>query len=127
MKKILMTAFICFSFVSLANTAEETADLRKYHIQLEEKVFELEEGETRDEKVRESFLHGKRRIEDAIKNEKVDLEAEGKDTSEKLEELYILQEKYNKVLEEYNNLSEEKEKLLLENKSYQEKIQKGMK
>lgn len=127
MKKILMTAFICFSFVSLANTAEETADLRKYHIQLEEKVFELEEGETRDEKIRESFLHGKRRIEDAIKNEKVDLEAEGKDTSEKLEELYILQEKYNKVLEEYNNLSEEKEKLLLENKSYQEKIQKGMK
>lgn len=84
-------------------------------------------GRNKGREDKESFLHGKRRIEDAIKNEKVDLEAEGKDTSEKLEELYILQEKYNKVLEEYNNLSEEKEKLLLENKSYQEKIQKGMK
>ncbi len=125
MNKILITAFICFSLTAQAEP--DTTDIRKYHSQLEEKVFELEKGEVQEEKILEAFLLGKRRISDALKNEKVNLEAEGKETSEKLEELKILDEKYNKILAEYEKLAEEKEKLISENEMYIEQLKKAEK
>lgn len=126
MKKILMTAFICFGLLAKAENITEidTTDIRKYHQQLEEQVFELEEGENQDEKILNAFLQGKRRISDAIKNEKIILESEGKETNEKLQELEILKEKYDKVLAEYEKLAEEKEKLISENISYNEQLKK---
>lgn len=127
MNKILITAFICFSLLAAAKDTQskvDTTDIRKYHQQLEERVFELEEEEEQDEKILEAFLQGKRRISDAIKNEKVNLEAEGKETGEKLQELQILDKKYNEILAEYGKLAEEKEKLILENKVYKEQLEK---
>lgn len=127
MKKILITAFVCFSLLAGAEDVKpkvDTTDIRKYHQQLEERVFELEEEEEQNEKILEAFLQGKRRISDAIKNEKVNLEAEGKETGEKLQEFQILDKKYNEILAEYGKLAEEKEKLILENKVYKEQLEK---
>lgn len=127
MNKILITAFICFSLLAAAKDTQskvDTVDIRKYHQQLEEKVFELEKEEEQDKKILEAFLQGKRRISDAIKNEKVNLQADGKETSEKLEELYILEKQYDKVLAEYEKLVEEKERLISENKFYEEQLKK---
>ena len=84
----------------------------------------MEKEEEQDKKILEAFLQGKRRISDAIKNEKVNLQADGKETSEKLEELYILEKKYDKVLAEYEKLVEEKERLISENKFYEEQLKK---
>lgn len=52
MKKILMTAFICFGLLAKAENITEidTTDIRKYHQQLEEQVFELEEEKTKMKK-----------------------------------------------------------------------------
>lgn len=52
------------------------------------------------------------------------MESEGKETNEKLQELEILKEKYDKVLAEYEKLAEEKEKLISENISYNEQLKK---
>lgn len=124
MKKELTFIFFCLSILVSANNTIDTTDIRKYHQQLEEKVFELEKEEEKDSKVEEAFFHGKRRITDAIKNEKVILESEKKETSKKLEELKILEEKYNKIIDEYKKLSLEKKKLIEENKIYFEEIKK---
>lgn len=122
MKRMLLTLFACFGM--LAQAEPDTTDIRKYHQQLEERVFELEEGENQEQKIAEAFLHGKRRIADAKKNEKVILEAEGKETSDKLVELEILEKKYNKVMTEYEKLSLEKKRLVEENKIYLEELKK---
>ena len=122
MKRMLLTLFACFGM--LAQAEPDTTDIRKYHQQLEERVFELEEEENQEQKIAEAFLHGKRRIADAKKNEKVILEAEGKETSNKLVELEILEKKYNKVMTEYEKLSLEKKRLVEENKIYLEELKK---
>lgn len=122
MKRMLLTLFACFGM--LAQAEPDTTDIRKYHQQLEERVFELEEGENQEQKIAEAFLHGKRRIADAKKNEKVILEAEGKETSDKLVELEILEKKYNKVMTEYEKLSLEKKRIVEENKIYLEELKK---
>lgn len=129
MGKRLMTIFFCFSLFVAAETKEDidTTDIRKYHQQLEERVFEIEEKENQDEKIREAFLHGKRRIKDAVRNEKAALESEGKETSEKLEELLILEKKYDEIFNEYEKISEEKKNLISENKFYEEQLKKEKK
>lgn len=124
MKKGLAFVFFCLGVSIIASDTVDTTDIRKYHQQLEERVFELEEDEEKDYKIKEAFLHGKRRITDAVKNEKVVLEAEEKETSKKLEELKVLEEKYNKVIDEYEKLSLEKKKLIEENKVYLEELKK---
>lgn len=125
MKKVILLPFILLHLVSFSqekNEAEETRDIRKYHQQLEERVFELEDEEVLDEKVKEALSHGKRRISDLKKNLLQELEYEGKDTSEKLEEVKILEEKYEIVLKEIENLFEEKERLIKENEYYKSKL-----
>lgn len=119
---LITTIFIVLNVVVLGGKAEETRDIRKYHQQLEERVFEVENKEEQDEKIKESFFHGKRRIQDARKNEEMKLEEENKKTSEKLEDLKIMEEKYNKILKEAEELIKEKERLLKENKEYNDKI-----
>lgn len=120
MIKNLAIGFFCFNFLAMATT--DIMDIRLYHQQLEEKVFELENKETEDEKIKESFLLGQKRIKDAIKNEKVILESKGLTTSEKLTELEIFNEKYNKILAQYEKLSKEKERLILENSQYKKQL-----
>lgn len=122
MKKTIICVFACLTLSVQGKV--DTEDIRKYHQQLEERVFELEDGEDKDEKIKEAFLHGKRRIADAKRNEETILEAEGKETSEKLEELKVLEEKYNKIIAEYEKLSSEKNKLVKENKIYLEELKK---
>uniref|UniRef100_UPI0025BE98ED hypothetical protein n=1 Tax=Fusobacterium sp. TaxID=68766 RepID=UPI0025BE98ED len=92
-KKRLLLIFTFFYSIILADEVDETRDIRKYHQQLEERVFEVENKEEQDNKIKESFSHGKRRIENAIKNEEMKLEEEDKKTSEKLENLKIAEEK----------------------------------
>lgn len=122
-KKIIV-GLICLSFLAKATTVTDTENIRIYHQQLEEKVFELEEEEKKDQMIKESFALGQRRIKNALRNEKVALESKGESTSEKLKNLEILDEKYAKIMAQYEELAKEKEKLLLENKKYLEEINK---
>lgn len=125
MKKIILLPFILLHLVSFSeerSEAEETRDIRKYHQQLEERVFELEDDEILDEKVKEAFSHGKKRISDLKKNLQQEQEYEEKDVSEKLKEVEILEEKYGKILEEAEELFKEKERLIKENEYYKSKL-----
>lgn len=120
-KKIIV-GLICLSFLVKATTVKEVENIRVYHQQLEEKVFELEEKEEYDQKIKEAFALGQKRIKDALKNEKVTLESNGKSTSDKLKELEILDEKYAKLLAQYEELAKEKERLINENNQYIKEI-----
>lgn len=125
MKKIILLPFILLHLISFSeerSEAEETRDIRKYHQQLEERVFELEDDEILDEKVKEAFSHGKRRISDLKKNLQQELEYEEKDVTERLKEVEILEEKYGKILEEAEELFKEKEMLVKENEYYKSKL-----
>ncbi|MFR4519316.1 MAG: hypothetical protein ACLT40_05075 [Fusobacterium sp.] len=122
MKKVIICVFLCLGLQAAAEP--DTLDIRKYHQQLEERVFELEEGENQDEKISEAFLHGKRRISDAERNEKAVLEGEGKEDSVKLAEIETAEKKYDEIMAEYEKLAEEKKKLIYENKIYMEQLEK---
>lgn len=133
MKKSLLLVFI-FSQIILygekKDIVEETRDIRKYHEQLEEKVFELEDDEELEEKLEEAFSHGKRRIKDLKKNQEAKLEELEdiydeklkKELEEKYEEVKIMEEKYGKILEELEDITEEKKKLIEENEYYKNKL-----
>lgn len=125
MKKLLFV-FICLYSLALATQDKEldTTDIRKYHQQLEEKSFELEENDLKDEKINESFLHGKRRIEDKKKNELEKAGEQGKKTTEELEKIEVLEKKYENVMTEYEKLKIEKERLIEENKILEKKLEK---
>lgn len=124
----LITAlFMLLNMVVMGGKAEETTDIRKYHQQLEERVFETENQEEKDEKIKESFFHGKRRIRDAKKNEEARLEEKNKETSKKLEDIKIMETKYNIVLKEAEELIKEKERLQKENEELEKKLAKNTK
>lgn len=123
-KEILISLFVFLGMSVFADEIEETTDIRKYHQQLEEKVFEVEDESEKDKKLDEAFKLGDRRVENAVKNEKLRLEEEEKTESEELKNLEILKDKYKQVLKEAEELTREKEKLVLENKKYKEELEK---
>lgn len=128
MKKILI-GLICLSVFSFAVEERkkeiDTLDIRKYHQQLEERVFETDSSDDKQLKIQESFLHGKRRINDLKKNASERAEEQGKTSSEELEKIAILEKKYNEILVEYEKLKEERNKLINENKIYEERLNRG--
>ena len=121
MKKTLFI-FACFYSLTFSEKEIDTADIRRYHQQLEERVFEVENSEEKNQKINEGFLHGKRRIKDLKKNEIEKLKEKDEISSEKLEEVKVLENKYETVLKETEKLREEKEKLVAENKNYEKKL-----
>ncbi len=124
MKKLAVFMFMCFSALFAAGEEETSIDIRKYHQPMEEKVFELEEGDVQQEKINEAFLMGKKRIEDLKKNELELLDMETKAGMERAEEIKYIDKKYDEILAEYSKAMSEKELILLENKAYEEQIKR---
>lgn len=124
MKKLAVFMFMCFSALFAAGEEETSIDIRKYHQPMEEKVFELEEGDVQQEKINEAFLMGKKRIEDLKKNELELLDMETKAGMERAEEIKYIDKKYDEILAEYSKAMSEKEIILLENKAYEEQIKR---
>ncbi len=124
MKKLAVLMFMCFSALFAAGEEETSIDIRKYHQPMEEKVFELEEGDVQQEKINEAFLMGKKRIEDLKKNELELLDMETKAGMERAEEIKYIDKKYDEILAEYSKAMSEKELILLENKAYEEQIKR---
>lgn len=124
MKKIAVLIFTCFSVLLAAAEKEQEIDIRKYHQQLEEKIFERDKEEEQTKKIEEAFQQGKQRIEDLKRNEKELLDMETKAGIDRAEEIEYLDKKYDEVLEKYSKFMDEKEIILLENKSYEEQIKR---
>lgn len=125
MKKLVLLSFVVLNLITFSrekDEVEETRDIRKYHQQLEERVFEVEDDEVQEEKIKEAFSHGKTRISDLKKNLLQELISEGKKSDERLETVELLEDKYNEILKEVEELSKEKEKLIKENKQYESKL-----
>lgn len=125
MKRLVLLSFVILNLITFSrekDEVEETRDIRKYHQQLEERVFEVEDDEVQEEKIEEAFSHGKKRISDLKKNLLQELISEGKKTDERLETVELLEDKYNEILKEVEELSKEKEKLIKENKQYESKL-----
>ncbi len=123
MKKLAALMFVCFN-VLFAASEDTSIDIRKYHQPMEEKVFELEDGEEQQKKIDEAFLMGKKRIEDLKKNELELLDLETKAGMERAEEIKYIDEKYAEILAEYSKAMSEKELILLENKTYEEQLKR---
>lgn len=124
MKKGVAIGALLFSSVLLGKEENIDVDIRKYHTPMEEKVFELEKGEEREEKIKEAFLMGKKRIEDLKRNEKAVLDLETQKGIDRTKELENLEAKYQKILDDYSTKTSERELILLENKIYEEQLEK---
>lgn len=119
MKKILLFLFLC-----LSNLIFCEKDIREFHQPMEEKVFELESDQSKDEKIEEAFQLGKERIDKLKAREKELLDLETSAGIDRSKEIEYLEKKYNEILETYSKIRNEKELLLLENENYREQLKR---